>query len=164
MTEKKEIRGNVIEMSSGDAQFDSPSNLGKIYEKEILINDDSKVRGSGALILREHTTIFGKLMKVGGIEPHVYLRIPGQKRILRCNVNPKQAIELGARIYTNVCLSGVAEIEFPERSVLKFTVHSIEPYDERKWDDSVRKLSEIVSPVFKDINVDDYISEMREGS
>lgn len=114
-------------------------------------------------LIKERTTIYGEVVEVGGLNPNAHLVVPGQEKKVRCDVSRDLALELGSRLYTVVELSGEAEIEYPKGKIRKFVVEALGPYDERKWDENVKWLSEIFTRNLKGVDVQKLFDEMRSG-
>ena len=112
-------------------------------------------------LIKELTTIYGEVVEVGGLNPNAHLVVPGQEKKVRCDMSRELALELGARLYTVVELIGEAEIEYPKGKIRKFTAETLGPYDERKWNENVKRLSEIFTKNLKDVDVQKLFEEMR---
>ena len=77
--------------------------------------------------IRGDTVIYGKVERVGGVEPRVRVRLSGHE-VVSCYVSEGIAIELGSRLYSEVGLRGQATWDARDHSLAYFRVDEVLPY------------------------------------
>ena len=78
--------------------------------------------------IRGETVIYGKVERVGGVDPKVRVRI-SEHEVVSCRLNEELAIELGAHLYDEVGLRGQATWDAKDHSLAYFRVDEILPFE-----------------------------------
>ena len=108
------------------------------------------------------TTIYGKLLQVGGEPPIAIIDVAGTGHLIECTFDKSLARQLGKRIYTWVGLNGTATVEDVNLKVVAFAIEAMTPYKGTPVDEAFAKLSEIADPYYKDIDdVEAYVDSLR---
>lgn len=81
--------------------------------------------------LRSKTTILGEVVRVGGSDPKVGLRLANGK-VVSCETTEDVAKELGHRLYELVSCRGYAVWDVASNNILKFRIHSVKPFRQSK--------------------------------
>lgn len=114
--------------------------------------------------LTGETVIYGKVERVGGVEPKVWIRIT-DREIIICDVTEDLAKELGRRLYSWVGLLGIAKWNIENYSVEEFQLTKITEYEETLLLNATAELSSLIGKYFKDIeDVEKYVNEELRGS
>ncbi|WP_148560738.1 hypothetical protein [Zobellia galactanivorans] len=126
------------------------------------INEDSGIQISDSLYFKGKTTVYGKIMRIGGSEPKV--RIKTDDGIyLSVVVSKEVAKELSPNLYSRIGIKGTGKWkkynnELEEIKAESFVIISDEPLTKK-----LKGLSEIIGDYWKNIdNPDDYIASIRE--
>lgn len=82
----------------------------------ITLPVEFKFRGGSSLI--------GQVVRVGGEEPKVRLKLPSGK-VLSCDTSEHVAKELGHRLYETVTCKGYATWDYATGEVLKFKIETV---------------------------------------
>jgi hypothetical protein len=132
-------------------------------EAEAIINP-----AEGALVERYisgRTTIFAKVMRVGGAPPKVLVRLPdGERRTFQV-LDKKVAEELGAKLYQFAVLHGTARWFRGTQKLDTFKVTSVGSYNEKKASpaDTMAALSRIMGHHWQGVDADAYLREERSN-
>jgi len=113
--------------------------------------------------IQTNTTIFGKVIRVGGSTPHVALELSSGKKIY-CSVKSEGiAKELGNRLYEWVGVIGHASINPDDLSIDKFHVERMTEYTgELNLVETINELKNAVGNYFSDIDdVDNFVNSLR---
>ena len=81
--------------------------------------------------IRGETTIYGKVERVGGVDPKVRVRL-SEHEVVSCYLNQVLAKELGKRLYAEVGLRRQATWDAEDHSLVYFRVEEFLPYREGK--------------------------------
>ncbi len=111
--------------------------------------------------LTGQTTVFGEIVRVGGVEPKVEIKtISGQT--IYCPFDFSLASQLGALLYQLVGLDGVARWNARTFEIEDFRVTGISEYRNSSLIDTFQSLSEMAGKYYDDVDdVISYISELR---
>lgn len=113
------------------------------------------------IYLTGQTTIFGQIVRVGGVEPKVEVKTISEQT-LYCPFEIELASQLGARLYQLVGLNGTARWNAQNYEIEDFRVTGISEYQSSSLVDAFQSLSEIASEYYEDIeDVIGYIAELR---
>ncbi len=93
------------------------------------------------------TTIYGKLMRVGGSEPKARIQTI-QGKTISCSMSEQLAQELGSRLYTQIGLNGTAEWAHDLSEIISFKASSICPYRHKSTVDSFNELRKLFGDSF----------------
>ncbi len=108
------------------------------------------------------TTIFGRILRVGGRTPKVLLET--KTKTVPCEITREMAITLGHRLYETVSLSGHAVWDPEDLSLREFTVSKIEEYEDLSPSDAFSKASKELSRYFRDVrDVSAFARRLRTG-
>lgn len=110
-------------------------------------------------IVNSIETIYGELTDVGGAKPNVHLLTKNGS--ITGEVTKAQAIELGSRLYTQVGLTGRVDRKAGGAKPERFIVDRIEPYDESKWKENIKKIQDLFSERFDGVNVEQFFRDIR---
>jgi hypothetical protein len=112
-------------------------------------------------IITGNTTIYGEIIRVGGVKSRVLVRLANGK-IIRCEFQRGIARRLGERLYTWVGLEGVAKWNAREYSIEEFTVTDLLEFESGSVVEAFSALKQLAGHYFNDIDdPDDYVNEMR---
>lgn len=115
-------------------------------------------------LLAGETTVYGEIVRVGGVEPKVEVKsISGDT--LYCIFEKELASQLGARLYQVVGLHGQAKWNSRTREIVEFKVTSLSEYTGAPVTESFKHLARLAGKYYEDItDVDDYIAHLRGGT
>jgi len=109
------------------------------------------------------TTIYGQIVRVGGAEPKVEIRIISGK-VLYCPFEITLAPELGALLYKNVGLKGDAKWDTATYEISEFKALAVTDYRETSITDAFAELRSVAGDYYSDLDdVTQYVSELRRG-
>ncbi len=78
--------------------------------------------------IRGETVIYGKVERVGGVDPKVRVRV-SEHEVVSCRLNEDLAKELGVHLYSEVGLRGQATWDAKDQSLAYFRVDEILPFE-----------------------------------
>lgn len=111
--------------------------------------------------LTGQTTIFGQIVRVGGVEPKVEVKTLSEKT-LYCPFQIELASQLGARLYQLVGLNGDARWNAQNFEIEEFRVTGISDYQNSSLVDAFQSLSASAGKYYDDVDdVISYIAELR---
>lgn len=126
--------------------------LARITPKTVL---EKRAKLSG------ETTVYGKVVRVGGKEPRAMVELLNGQ-IVFCETTEAIARKLGTRLYTNVGLFGVAHWDAESLKLQQFTISDVTPYEELPLEDAMNQLAKAVGVYYGDVtDVDKYIADIR---
>lgn len=107
------------------------------------------------------TTIFGEIVRVGGVEPKVEVKaISGQT--IYCPFDISLASQLGSLLYQLVGLEGEARWDSRTHEIVDFLVTGISPYRNTPLLEAFQSLSEIAGKYYEEVDdVTGFIAELR---
>ncbi|MDQ7850933.1 MAG: hypothetical protein RB148_11740 [Armatimonadota bacterium] len=91
------------------------------------------------------TTIYGRLVRVGGVEPRARLELTTGE-VISCKVSQSLARALGSRLYERVGVVGVATWDASDWHLLSFTVEELLPYQEVPLKVAFQELADAAGP------------------
>ena len=107
------------------------------------------------------TVIYGYVLRVGGAEPKVLLRLTGNN-LLSCDGLFDTVKKLAPRLYTWVGLEGTAKWNPKNFSIEEFKIERILDYEEGKVYEAVNEISNLIEPFYRDVpDPDRYIADLR---
>jgi len=109
--------------------------------------------------LKGPTSIFGRVLRVGGKEPAV--RIELGRGELTCYASEALVQSLGASLYDWVVLTGEATWENETYGLLSFRIHSFAPMLNSTASQSFAKLAEVAAVHFQGVDADEFIRQAR---
>lgn len=140
-----------------------------------LFFDDSDPQGAPVAVLPEdflrvlpprsrirgETVIFGKVERVGGVEPKVRLRL-SEHESFSCFISEPLARQLGPRLYEEVGLKGQATWDATDWSLLYFHGEEITPYEATPLTEAFTELRELAADSYSDlIDVEEHVRSLR---
>lgn len=126
------------------------------------INVDSGIQITDSLYFKGKTTVYGKIIRIGGSEPKVRIQTDDGK-YLSVVVSKKTAKDLSPSLYSRIGVKGTGKWkkynnELEEIKAESFVVLSDVPLTKK-----LKGLSEIIGKYWKNIdNPDDYIASIRQ--
>jgi hypothetical protein len=97
------------------------------------------------------TVIYGKVLRVGGVEPRAFIQLEGQKSIA-IKITEELAKELAKRLYTVVGLKGQAKWLIDDYSIQKFRLLDIIDYEQEPYTKTFEELSSVIGDYWQDID------------
>jgi hypothetical protein len=111
--------------------------------------------------ISEFATIYGEVVRVGGVEPKVVIRLPNNQSI-SCDIDIDLARQLGPMLYRWVGVRGTGRWSAKHLSLEEFRVREITPYRDTPVSEAVAALAEILGPYYADIeDADSYVAGLR---
>jgi hypothetical protein len=112
-------------------------------------------------LVRGETTLYGRILRVGGKTPHVMFETVSGATIY-CDTSFKLAQELGHRLYEFAEISGTALWDPTVWHVREFRIESFVPSGEKTAEETIAELSRLVGRYFEDVDdVESYVSSIR---
>jgi len=113
--------------------------------------------------IKEINEISGKIIRVGGETPKVRFEITGGK-VISCKVKEEDAKTIGKNLYRKMILSGTSCLNPNTLEIESFEIESFKETKNKTRKESWKRLTEIISPYFKEIDdVDEYMLKIRRG-
>jgi hypothetical protein len=107
------------------------------------------------------TTIYGRVIRVGGREPKVMIELP-DGQIVYCATGYEVARELGQTLYSWVGLRGPAKWSPGDLSLQEFRAEEVTLYEDTPLTEAMERLAHAASGYFDGIDdVQRYVSELR---
>lgn len=113
---------------------------GEVISK-ITKNTDISIPTIGKI--QGETILYGKIQRVGGVDPKVVLRLHGGQ-LLSLDVNESVARSVGNRLYTEVGLKGYATWSYHENEIVTFKVESLTDYNDNPIDEAFEQLRGLI--------------------
>ena len=131
-------------------------NLGELsYNIELKKPDD--------YLIRINTTIFGKLQKIGGKKPRLWIELDNGKTV-SLKLTKEQASALKNRLYETISLKGSAKWNPLNDGLSSFLLSDITNYTPGYVLTGIRELREITSGVWDNFNTDEEIISQIRGN
>lgn len=117
--------------------------------------------------IKSGDTLYGVVIRIGGEDPpRAILRFPNEGH-LSCRITRRGgrqiARELGRRLYQMVSVTGIAERDSEDMSLVEFTIHSIGTYEEKSAEDTMQRLANILTPFIEEIGgSEQYLIQARD--
>lgn len=113
-------------------------------------------------MLTGETTIYGRIIRVGGKTPKVMLdTVDG--RTIDCDADASIAQTLGGRLYQVVGLLGIAEWDPQTLTIDTFQIKALLPYEAKPLKEAMAQLAAITRKYYADIDdVPKYIASIRD--
>ncbi|MDE3067965.1 MAG: hypothetical protein KGJ60_10505 [Verrucomicrobiota bacterium] len=113
--------------------------------------------------IRGETVIYGKIERVGGVDPKVRVRL-SEHEVVSCRLDEALAIELGAHLYTEVGLRGQATWDATDHSLAYFRVDEILQFENRGAAEAALTLKDAAQGAYDAVkDVPGYVRRLREG-
>ncbi|GAK50692.1 hypothetical protein U14_01925 [Candidatus Moduliflexus flocculans] len=109
------------------------------------------------------TTMYGTVMRVGGIEPRIMLRTINNQTVY-CDTNFLLAKQLAEHLYAQVCVTGTAKWTPDTLELEEFQIEEIIDYQETSAVEAFQELSQLLSSQFENIaDVESFVTAVRRG-
>lgn len=132
-------------------------------EVVLVLEPDFSLEIPKAEYIRGETTLYGYVDRVGGIQPKVKLRL-GDGSTLHCNLDAELAKDVGAKLYKDIGLKGVATWDIKDYSIIYFRATELLSYEESNPIEAFRELSEAVGKSFEKVHDPDaWAKAIRHG-
>jgi hypothetical protein len=113
--------------------------------------------------IQGETVIYGKVERVGGVEPKVVLRLSSRESI-SCHLSEVLARQVGGRLYEEVGLKGDATWDAGDYSLLYFHAKEVTPYQSAGLARAFSELAGVAASHFSDVkDVEAFVREARYG-
>lgn len=114
-----------------------------------------------AATLKSHTTLFGRVIRIGGMTPKIGLEVDG--RMIPVEISIDLAKRVGPRIYEVVGLEGVATWNAGDLQIVDFKATNLLDYDEGDLARGFKDLARIAGPTLEKIDlVKHFAAERKE--
>lgn len=124
-------------------------------EKELaVISPESTIELPETKFVYGETVIYGRILRVGGVEPKAYVQLEGQKGIaikIRGN-KEKLAKSLAQRLYEVVGLKGNAKWLIEDYSLEEFELTQIINYERQSYKNTFNELREIIGEYWDEVD------------
>lgn len=97
------------------------------------------------------TTLYGQLIRVGGVKPRATLRIAEGEDVF-CDVSAEQAHKLANKLYHRVSLTGIAIWDIDTYKILSFKMMDFEELEDVPLDKAIKDLADILQTYYEDVN------------
>jgi hypothetical protein len=132
--------------------------------QETIISEDDPVPPPNIVTAQGDTTIYGRLMRVGGVSPRAMLAMPDGS-YLYIDLTETMAVTLASkeRLYQDVGIEGTATWRVDTWELMHFKAKRITDYQPHKNNlvRSFESLAEVAGDRWKDIDIEQFIAEMR---
>jgi hypothetical protein len=113
--------------------------------------------------IQGETTLYGKVERVGGKTPTVWLRISDSERMI-CEISESLAIELANYLYQWVSVSGKAKWNVSNYEIESFEITSInKDYQDMPLNEALSHLSQEIGHYYDNIDPVEYVKMIRDG-
>ena len=117
----------------------------------------------GDATITGYTTVYGQILRIGGVEPKVVVRTLDND-LLYCTLSGPLAKELAKSLYETVGLAGIATWESNSYKILAFNAEEIIPYRHENLLSAFATLRRAVGGAFDDIeDVEEHVMALRGG-
>jgi hypothetical protein len=135
---------SFVKRKNCTASLISPSGTIATFDYTIELPVEQKVKG--------RTSILGEVIRVGGEEPRIRIRLPSGKT-LTCDTSETIAKELGHCLYEPVTCNGVATWDFDTNEVLKFKIEKARTFTKvpasKAFEDLAKAMPSVVNRLQK---------------
>ncbi|HDD53607.1 MAG TPA: hypothetical protein ENF32_06035 [Thermosulfidibacter takaii] len=115
-------------------------------------------------IIRGKTTVYGRILRVGGKTKPTLMIETLDGRTFFCDVTQEQARELASRLYKMVSLKGLATWDYHTRKIASFKIEDIKPFGDKKFTVALKEISNQIGHYFDDVDdVVDFVTRLRKG-
>lgn len=126
-----------------------------------IIYSDQEISIPKDLFIVGETIIYGKVVRVGGVEPKVAIRIK-EGETLFCNVSEDLAKQIGKGLYTEIGIKGVAKWLKEDYSILDFKINSFFQLERIPLTQAFQECRLLIGKYWKDVtDVKEEISIIR---
>jgi hypothetical protein len=126
---------------------------------EITVDSDIKITDS--LYFKGETTVYGKIMRIGGSEPRVRIKTDNGSSI-SVVTSKKNAKELSPNLYSRVGVKGVGKWKKETNELVEIKAKSFVVISDLPLTERLKGLSDLLSKYWINVeNPDDYITSLR---
>jgi hypothetical protein len=129
-----------------------------------VISDEEPVPPPRVVVAHGDTTIYGRLIRVGGVRPRAMLMMPDEK-YLYIELTESMAVELASkeRLYKDVGLEGTAKWRVDTWELLEFKAKRITAYQPGKTNlvETFEKLAQVAGDRWEGVDVEQFVAELR---
>jgi hypothetical protein len=105
-------------------------------------------------VLRGETTLYGYVVRVGGEDPVVRLRYSDREPAISCTVTETLARDVAKKLYSWVGLSGTAEWNRRDNSLVEFHATGLLPFDGSPAATALAELGDLIGEYWQDADPD----------
>ncbi|AXP80919.1 hypothetical protein CJ739_1834 [Mariniflexile rhizosphaerae] len=126
---------------------------------EITVDSDIKITDS--LYFKGETTIYGKIIRIGGSKPRVRIQIDNGNYI-SVETSSKNAKELSPNLYNRIGIKGIGKWKKENNELVEIKAKSFVVISDLPLTEKLKGLSNLLSKYWINIdNPDDYITSLR---
>lgn len=130
-----------------------------IESAEINIYSDIKITDS--LYFKGETTVYGRIIRIGGAEPKVRIQTDNGK-YLSVVTSKENAKELSPNLYSRIGVKGIGKWKKENNELVEIKAKSFVVISDLPLTEKLKGLSNLLSKYWKNIdNPDDYITSLR---
>jgi hypothetical protein len=119
-------------------------------EELTTITPDTSIEFPSTKFVHGETVIYGKILRVGGVEPKAFIQLEGQKSIA-ITITEELAKDLAKRLYDVVGFKGQAKWLIDDYSIQEFKLLDFIEYEPEPYVKTFEELSDLVGIYWKDI-------------
>ena len=124
-----------------DASVEFDGSIGSA-EVPVKISKEKPIPIREKAVLTYSTTIYGKVIQVGGAKPNVHIKpLSGESQVI-CDLSEDQAKKSAALLYDTVCVSGVAKEE--DGAITRMQVVDILPFRGGEGTNPLKNFSDLL--------------------
>lgn len=147
---------------NGDVELRTHEQQDEDAEPLALIPREERIELPTPPCLEGITTLYGKVARVGGSTPKVWLDVqPGERLV--CEVDEDLARQIAARLYEFVGLRGVARWNLDTAEIEDFEIQALLPYEQTGAMDAFAALAEVSAEDFTGVQDVVRYAEMLRG-
>jgi len=110
-----------------------------------------------------HTTIYGTLVRVGGVEPKAEIKTVNERTIF-CPFPRELASQLGGLLYQEVGVTGQAKWDSTTYQLVEFRIQGLTAYQQTSISQAFAELRELAGKYYDSVDdVTGYVKELRKG-
>lgn len=147
-------RGKVLQFRSRQPRARAPL---------AILAPETNLFGSRATRFSGQTDLYGKVEKVGGLEPRVVLRLADGHSV-NCEADIPTAVQLAQALYKWVGVSGKATWDTTDaQAMTAFRIERILPYQDVPPTEAIARLAKLIGPYWSDVeDVEAEVRKLRE--
>ncbi|WP_297334504.1 hypothetical protein [Flavobacterium sp.] len=127
------------------------------------INVYSDIRVTEASFFKGETTIYGKVVRIGGTIPKVRLELDTGKSF-SVEVKKEVAKDLSSHLYETIAITGIAKWKKENNELVELKAISYQKLKNSKLSEKIQQLKDIIGKHWDNIdNPDDRLSQIRDG-
>lgn len=136
--------------------------MGEKVKPFVILSPETKIFSVSSKV-EGLSTIYGKVIRVGGEQPGVRLELLNREKIT-IHTDEDNAKKLAHKLYTVVGLSGKAEWDINTYDLLDFKLYDIITYEETPITDALTQLSNLAGKYWSDVDdISAEIENIRKG-